>query len=92
MTAYLKNPLVYAWAFLSLITLLSWGLTRASATNIQADALVSFGVLIMAAIKVQIVVRYFMEVRHAPRWLKLTTDGWLWPMTALMFLFYLIRF
>ena len=23
------------------------------------------------------IIRYFMEVRTAPRWLKLATDGWL---------------
>ncbi len=91
MTAYLRNPLVSAWAFLSVITLVSWGLTRASADSIQPDITVTFGVLVIAAIKVQIVVRYFMEVRHAPRWLKLSTDGWLWSLTGIMLLFYLIK-
>lgn len=92
MTSYLKNPLTYAWAFLAAITVLSWGLTRSSAVAIEPDVVLTVSVLIMAAIKVQLVVRYFMEVRHAPRWLKWTTDGWLWGLTALMTIFYLIRF
>ncbi|WP_308207643.1 cytochrome C oxidase subunit IV family protein [Mycolicibacterium duvalii] len=34
-------------------------------------------VLLIAAVKTQLVMWHFMEVRQAPRWLKVTTNGWL---------------
>jgi hypothetical protein len=34
-------------------------------------------VLAMAFIKARLIIRYFMEVRTAPAWLKLATDAWL---------------
>jgi hypothetical protein len=31
----------------------------------------------MALIKARLIIQYFMEVRTAPRWLRIATDGWL---------------
>ncbi|MCV7367131.1 aldehyde dehydrogenase family protein [Mycolicibacterium duvalii] len=43
---------------------------------LQAPA-VTVVVLLIAAVKTQLVMWHFMEVRQAPRWLKVTTNGWL---------------
>jgi len=76
MTAYLRNPLTLAWALLALITVASWWLGRGHGVAYQADAAVTLAVLVMASIKVHLVMRYFMEVRHGPAWLKRTVYGW----------------
>lgn len=34
-------------------------------------------VILLGIIKGRMIIRYFMEVRTAPRWLKLFTAGWL---------------
>lgn len=33
-------------------------------------------ILVVAFVKVWLVVRYFMDIRHAPRWLALLVYGW----------------
>ena len=35
------------------------------------------GVLALAFAKIWLIVRYFMEVRFAPRWLRLVLDAWI---------------
>jgi len=44
----------------------------------------------MAFIKGRMIIRYFMEVRTAPRWLKLTTDAWLIGLWAGVLAIYVI--
>jgi len=39
--------------------------------------LITVVVVALAFIKGRMIIRYFMEVRTAPRWLKATTDVWL---------------
>ncbi|NGY04999.1 cytochrome C oxidase subunit IV family protein [Solimonas terrae] len=77
MTAYLRNPLTIVWAFLSFSTVVSWALSRDVGGSAQMSALVTTGVLLIAAVKAQFVIRYFMEVRHAPAWLQRTLNAWL---------------
>jgi len=76
MTAYLRNPLVLVWAFLALVTVASWWLGRDHGVAYRLDAVVTLGILSMAALKVHLVMAHFMEVRHAPVWLKRTAYGW----------------
>jgi len=76
MTAYLRNPLTLVWAFLAILTVASWWLARGHGAVERMDAAITLGVLLVAAVKVQLVMRYFMEVRHAPRWLQRTAYGW----------------
>jgi hypothetical protein len=41
-------------------------------------------------IKGRMIIRYFMEVRTAPRWLKMATDAWLtvlWVSVLVIYLF-----
>jgi caa(3)-type oxidase subunit IV len=77
MTAYLRNPLTLVWAFLTAITLASWWISQGAGVGTQINPAVTFSVLLIAVVKVHLVMRYFMEVRHAPTWLKRTTSGWL---------------
>ena len=38
---------------------------------------ITVAVVLLGFIKGRLIIRTFMEVRTAPRWLKLATDGWL---------------
>jgi hypothetical protein len=44
--------------------------------TLRASAVVTVSAIGIALIKVRIIFREFMEVRHAPRWLCRLTDGW----------------
>ena len=77
MLAYIRHPLTYVWAFLTATTLASWLISRDGGSAHQLNAGVTICVLLIAAVKSRLVIRWFMEVRHAPRWLKRATDGWL---------------
>ena len=86
--AYIRNPLTYVWAFLVAITVASWSIGRGHGVAYQIDAAITIGVLLIAFVKAQLVIRYFMEVRSAPRWLKRTTYGWNIALLCLLLWFY----
>jgi cytochrome c oxidase subunit IV len=65
------------WLALVAVTLLSWWIGSSHGQGeLASSALVTYGVLAIAAIKVRVIVREFMEVRHAPPLLRRLTDGW----------------
>ncbi|MDT5093316.1 MAG: hypothetical protein QOH60_2679 [Mycobacterium sp.] len=68
-----------AWIILSAITIASWFLAPAhgQGTAAVASVPITVAVIILGFIKGRLIIRYFMEVRTAPRWLKVTTDAWL---------------
>ncbi len=93
MTTHIRNPLIYVWAFLTTITIASWWISRGhDGIDYRADAAVTVGVLLIAAVKTQLVIRYFMEVRFAPIWLKRTTYGLVIVIFGLLVAFYYARF
>ncbi|MHA7664962.1 cytochrome C oxidase subunit IV family protein [Mycolicibacterium sp. HS_4_1] len=76
MTAAARTTAV--WAGLSMITVASWFLAPAHHTGpVAASTPITIGVLVLAVIKTRLIIQEFMEVRTAPLWLKLATDGWL---------------
>ena len=73
-----SRAITYAWVVLSAITVASWWLAPDHAAGVAtSSASISIAVVALAFIKSRIIIRYFMEVRTAPRWLRLATDGWL---------------
>ena len=88
MTQYLRNPLTYAWALLTAITIISWWLGRGQGGEYQLSATITYGVLIMAAFKALLVIGYFMEVRFGPAWLKIATYGWALSLPLLLLVSY----
>jgi len=83
-TATIRNPLTIVWALLTAATLAAWLISRDSDVSQRIDAAVTVSVLLVAALKSQLVIRYFMEVRHAPRWLQRTMSAWLLVLFALL--------
>lgn len=77
MTTYLRHPLTFVWAVLTAVTVASWLTARDGGAGYRLDATVTVVVLLIAAVKTQLVIWHFMEVRRAPVWLQVTTHAWL---------------
>jgi hypothetical protein len=69
--------LLIVWLILSAITLVYlWVGSLDPARALRPSALVTTSAIVMALVKVRIIFREFMEVRHAPVLLCRLTDGW----------------
>jgi caa(3)-type oxidase subunit IV len=88
MTSLIRNPLTIVWALLTTITIASSWIAFDGGASHQINTTVTTVVLLIAAVKAHLVIRYFMEVRHAPVWLKATTSGWVLALFALLLGFY----
>ncbi|MBO0678074.1 cytochrome C oxidase subunit IV family protein [Mycolicibacterium sp. S2-37] len=72
------RTITYAWAALVLITVISWWLAPGHRPAPAAGSIpIAVAVVVLGFVKCRVVIRYFMEVRTAPRWLRLGTDSWL---------------
>jgi cytochrome c oxidase subunit IV len=87
-TTYLRNPLTIVWALLTAVTVVSWLTARDGGAAHHVNATVPVVVLLIAALKAQLVIWHFMEVRDAPAWLKATTSGWVVALFAVLLVFY----
>jgi hypothetical protein len=88
MTSLIRNPLTIVWALLTTVTIASLLVAVDGGASHQINTTVTTIVLLIAAFKAQLVVWHFMEVRHAPVWLKATTGGWVLGLFALLLGFY----
>jgi hypothetical protein len=73
------------WATLVAVTLAGWLLTDEAGGGTAIVALI----VLFGLIKCLLIIRHFMEVRHAPHWLQVVTTGWmvvLWPTLLVLFL------
>lgn len=86
-----KRAVLVAWAALSAATILAWLLSpgESQAETTVGDELVA-AIVVLGVVKCRLIIRYFMEVRHAPRWLRLATDAWLAVLWLTLFIIYLI--
>lgn len=77
MHAGFTKRLLVVWLLLSAITLAYLCVGSVDpARALRPSAVVTTSAIVMALIKVRIVFREFMEVRHAPVLLCRLTDGW----------------
>ena len=73
-----SNRLLTSWLGLSLITLVSWWIgTNHGQRHFEPNAAVTYAVLLIAAVKIRVIMREFMEVRLAPPLLRRVTDAWI---------------
>ncbi len=78
MRASSEGRLQVVWGTLVAITLLSWWIgSKHGHDELGRNALISFAVILIAAIKIRMIIREFMEVREAPKWLQRLTDAWI---------------
>jgi cytochrome c oxidase subunit IV len=88
MTSLIRDPLTLVWALLTTVTVASSLIAVEGGASHQINTTVTTVVLLIAAFKAHMVLRHFMEVRHAPFWLKATTSGWVLGLFALLLGFY----
>jgi hypothetical protein len=88
MTSLIRSPLTIVWALLTTITIVSSLIALDGGAAHQINTTVTTIVLLIAAVKTQLVIWHFMEVRRAPVWLKATTSGWVVGLFTLLLSFY----
>ena len=78
MTATSERRLLTILLVLSAITLISWWIgAKHGQGELRLNGPVTFGVLVIATVKVRLIIREFMEARHAPSLLRRVADAWL---------------
>ena len=75
----LDARLTYILLILCACTILSWWLggPERDRGHVAADTLITICVMAIGLFKAWLIIRQFMEVRTAPRWLRVFTDVWL---------------
>jgi hypothetical protein len=87
-----NRKILISWAVLVAITLLSWAIGANNGhTPFSRNEVITWSVLFIAAIKVRVIMRSFMEVEHAPKWLTRLTDLWLVAASGLLLAAYSFR-
>jgi hypothetical protein len=72
-----ENRLLVVWLALSAITLAQLGVGSLGEPDaLRPNAVVTSSVIVIALVKVRVIIREFMEVRHAPVLLCRLTDLW----------------
>ena len=65
MTSLIRNPLTIVWALLTTVTIASSWIALEGGASHRINTTVTTAVLLIAAVKAHLVIRHFMEVRHA---------------------------
>ena len=78
MSTAFNNRLLVVWALLSAMTLAYLWLDHSADDDgtLRPSTVVTVSVIVIALVKVRIIFREFMEVRHAPALLRRLTDAW----------------
>lgn len=72
------RAVTFAWLVLCTITMLSWWLAPGhSGGHAEASIPITVVAILLGLVKCRMIIRYFMEVRAAPHWLRRGTDAWL---------------
>ncbi len=82
MKALLLSRVTAVWGLLIVATMLSWQLGHG--VGFDDARLAGTAILIVTFIKVRFVIRDFMEIGHAPRWMQRIGDGWIVLIMALL--------
>ena len=85
-----RHGITLAWIVLCVIIIGSWWLSPAHSFETAVRSVpITVAVIFLGFIKCRLIIRYFMEVRTAPRWLQWATDGWLLVLWAGVIAIYL---
>ena len=78
MNAGFEKRLIVVWLALSAITIAQLGVGSLDGQDaLRPNAAITSSAIVIALVKVRIIIREFMEVRHAPVLLGRLTDLWL---------------
>lgn len=84
MSSGLRGTVAYVWALLIAATTVSWVLGAHHGVLVDSRRAATVGVLVIAFAKVHFVGAHFMELRHAPRALYWTFNGWVVAVCAII--------
>jgi hypothetical protein len=84
-----RHAVTTVWLLLVLATGASWWLGGASAASGAPTRVATAVLLLIAFVKVRLIVRYFMEVRHAPSALRIAFDAWIGLVCLALLVLYL---
>ena len=82
----LATRLTLIWALLVGATLASWAIGHGF--GLQGRAAASAAVIIVAFVKARYVIREFMELRQAPRFMRIIADVWAMVVCSLLLALY----
>lgn len=83
MDARFEKRLFVVWLALCAVTFGSFAIGSAGPrAGIDPSAALTTSAIVIALVKVRIIFREFMEVRHAPALLRRLTDAWVWVTAA----------
>lgn len=90
-TANTRNrAITVAWLALSAITVISWWLAPGhSGAHAGPSVPITVAAIVLGFVKCRMIIRQFMEVGTAPRWLRLATDAWLVVLWTAVLVIYL---
>jgi len=82
----------YVWGVLCAITVASWWLAPGHSNDgpTVRNVAITAAVIALGLVKSRLIIRSFMEVRVAPRWLKIATDAWLSVLWLAVLVIYLV--
>lgn len=84
------RAITVAWLVLSAITVVSWWLAPGhSGGHASASVPITVAAILLGFVKGRLIIRYFMEVRGAPAWLRHSTDLWLTVLWTTILVIYL---
>ncbi|MFG1932392.1 cytochrome C oxidase subunit IV family protein [Mycobacterium sp. NPDC048908] len=92
MSGRFNKRLAIVWLVLTAMTLVYVWLDHSADDDgmLRASTVVTVSAIVIALVKVRIIFREFMEVRHAPVLLRRLTDGWVVLMAACLLGSYVI--
>lgn len=83
--------ITYVWLLTSALTIASWAVAVTwGGKNTSQSVVETLVVLGLAAVKARFILRDFMEVRSAPSWLRVGTDGWIVVLWGVALAIYLV--
>lgn len=85
-----NKRLLFVWVILAALTLAYLWIDRSVDGALQASAVVTSSVIVIALVKVRIIFREFMEVRDAPVLLCRLTDAWVVLIAAVLLASYFV--
>jgi len=85
-----RTAVTPVWAGLILATAISWWLGHDQGLGADNLELATCLVMVVSFIKVRFVGLYFMELRHAPVWLRAAFEGWVVVVCAAVIGIYLV--
>lgn len=73
-----SRAITLVWLALSVITVVAWWLAPGHSTGpVGPSVPITVAAIVLSLVKCRLIIRYFMEVRAAPKWLRHSTDAWL---------------